>query len=87
MAHNPARLYGIADRGFLRPGAYADLVLAERRRHIVSDADVVSRCGWTPLAGATLDWTVASTWLNGRRVFDGTKVDTAVRGHALRFDR
>ena len=87
MAHNPARLYGIADRGFLRPGAYADLVLAERRRHTVSDADVVSRCGWTPLAGATLDWAVASTWLNGRRVFDGTKVDTAVRGCALRFNR
>lgn len=87
MAHNPARLYGIADRGFLRPGAYADLVLAERRRHTVSDADVVSRCGWTPLAGATLDWAVASTWLNGRRVFDGTKVDTEVRGRALRFDR
>jgi len=85
MCHNPATLFGIAGRGFLRPGCSADMVLLERRSSEVADSDVLSRCGWTPLAGMKLDYRVASTWLNGRRVFDGSSVDCSARGTALRF--
>lgn len=63
MAHAPARIFGIERRGFIRPGYYADLVLAERLPlpgHKVTDADVVSRCGWTPLAGRVLGWKVTT---------------------------
>ena len=63
MAHAPARIFGIERRGYIRPGYYADLVLAERLPlpgHKVSDADVVSRCGWTPLAGRVLGWKVTT---------------------------
>nr|MBD5377266.1 dihydroorotase [Bacteroides sp.] len=87
MAHNPARLYGIVGRGFIRQGCYADLALVERADTVVSDADVLSRCGWTPLAGIMLRYRVASTWLNGRRVWDGHRVDPTVRGMALRYCR
>ncbi|MCM1521056.1 MAG: amidohydrolase family protein [Muribaculaceae bacterium] len=59
MCHAPARIFGIERRGFLRPGYYADLVLAERLPlpgHKVTDADTMSLCGWTPLAGRVLGW-------------------------------
>lgn len=63
MAHAPARIFGIERRGFLRPGYYADLVLARRLPlpgHKITDADVVSRCGWTPLAGRTISWQIST---------------------------
>lgn len=85
MAHNPATLYSIVNRGFIRKGYFADLVLAERADWTVTDADVLSRCAWTPFAGMRLHWRVASTWLNGRRVWDGERVDPDVRGMALRY--
>lgn len=85
MCHNPATLYSIENRGFIRTGYFADLALVERADVAVSDADVVSRCGWTPLDGLRLSWRVASTWLNGRRVWDGRSVDPTVRGMALRY--
>lgn len=85
MAHNPARLFGIDRRGFIRPGYYADLVLLHRNSHTVTDSDVISRCGWTPLAGMELDYTVKSTWLNGQNVYDGTSVNATKRGMPLKF--
>lgn len=63
MCHRPADIFGIASRGYLRPGYYADIVMAERLPlpgHKVTDADVVSRCGWTPLAGRSLGWRVTT---------------------------
>lgn len=68
MCHNPADILGIDRRGYLREGYYADLAIVARiplpgRR--VTDADVVSRCGWTPLDGHTLTWAVKRTVVNG----------------------
>lgn len=67
MAAAPAALFGIDRRGTLRPGNYADLVLYERlaEPHTITDSDVLSLCGWTPMAGRTVDWRVARTWING----------------------
>ncbi len=67
MANAPARLFGIEKRGFLRPGYFADLVLVERlaQPHTVSDADVLSLCGWTPMTGSRLNHRVVRTWVNG----------------------
>lgn len=61
MCHAPARIFGVSRRGFLRRGYFADLVLATRvplPGHRVTDAEVVSKCGWTPLAGRSLGWCV-----------------------------
>lgn len=66
MSHNPARLYGISRRGFLRVGYKADITLVrEVEPYIVSDEDAVSLCGWTPYAGITLRHKVVKTILNG----------------------
>ncbi|MCM1111402.1 MAG: dihydroorotase [Clostridium sp.] len=89
MSHAPARTFRIDRRGFIRPGYYADLTALARLDdpREVSDADVVSRCGWTPYVGARFHSRVISTWVNGRRVYDGTAVDPTPAGLPLRFGR
>ena len=56
MCHNPAKIYGIDRRGFLRPGYYADIVLVDDQceAYTVTSEMVLSKCGWTPLEGAPL---------------------------------
>ena len=85
MCHNPARLFGIRERGFLRPGYKADLTLVKPERHTIRRDEVISLCGWSPREGERVTWQVAATWVNGQKVWDGERVDTGVRGEALRF--
>ena len=68
MCHAPARLLDIDRRGYLREGYHADLAIVapvEMPGRRVTDADVKSRCGWTPLAGRSLSWEVKRTVVNG----------------------
>ncbi|MCM1051184.1 MAG: dihydroorotase [Paenibacillus sp.] len=68
MCHAPATLLGIEKRGFLREGYFADLALVAPTGpagHRVTDSDVASRCGWTPLAGRSLSWEVRHVSVNG----------------------
>lgn len=85
MCHNPARLFGIKERGFLRPGYKADLTLVKPEHHTIRRDEVLSLCGWSPREGEEVTWQVAATWVNGQKVWDGERVDTGVRGEALRF--
>lgn len=67
MAAAPAALYGIDRRGLLRPGYYADMALVEKlvSPRVITDADVLSLCGWTPMAGTATRHRVVRTWVNG----------------------
>ena len=85
MCHNPARLFGIQGRGFIRPGYKADLVLLAHTPWTIQKEDILSKCGWSPLTGETMEWKVARTWVNGQLAYDGKEVKDEVRGEALRF--
>ena len=86
MCHNPARLFRIKDRGFIREGYRADLVLVRPERWQLTRENILSKCGWSPLEGRTFDWRVMKTFINGQQVYDHTNgVDDAYRGEALRF--
>lgn len=86
MCHNPARLFRIKDRGFIREGYRADLVLVRPERWQLTRESILSKCGWSPLEGRTFDWLVMKTFINGQQVYDHTNgVDDAYRGEALRF--
>ena len=71
MAHNPARIYAIDRRGFLRPGYFADFTIVDNdcEPYTIPDAWAASKCGWTPLAGLTVGNRVEMTVVNGSIVY------------------
>ena len=76
-AHNPARLFAIVDRGFLREGFFADIAIVDLDRpQTVAAGNIQYLCGWSPLEGVTLDASVVTTLLNGEIAFE----DGAVAG-------
>ena len=85
MCHNPARLYGIEKRGFVREGYWADLTLVRQNSWEVTKDCIESRCGWSPLEGRTLNWQVEKTWVNGNLVWDGTSVSQQPQGKRVYF--
>lgn len=87
MSHNPARLFRIHKRGFIRPGYYADLVIVDPNANWqVLQGRYYTKCGWTPMDERTFKWRVKRTIVNGRTAYaDGVVVD-GVRGKELRFD-
>jgi dihydroorotase len=87
FAHAPAQLFDVHERGFLREGYSADLVLVEDTPFTVQKSDVLSKCGWSPFEGMTFHSRIASTWVNGRLAWDGTQLVGAPQGQRLRFAR
>ncbi|HJU40099.1 MAG TPA: dihydroorotase [Tahibacter sp.] len=88
VTHAPATLFDVAERGFLREGYHADLVLVDPNRpHTVRRDEVLSRCGWSPFEGRTFRSSIAATWVNGHRVWDGERLDDSVMGRRLEFAR
>lgn len=66
MAEAPTELFGITKRGYFKKGYAADIVLVEETEpYIISDADVISPCGWTPFSGRMLSHKVSKVWVNG----------------------
>lgn len=87
-AHNPARLFDVKERGYLREGYWADLVLVDLDRpSAVDDQSVLYRCGWTPFAGRTFRSTVVATMVSGHLAYVDGEVDRRPAGQRLEFDR
>ncbi|MBQ2077646.1 MAG: dihydroorotase [Bacteroidales bacterium] len=75
MSHNPARLYKIDRRGFIRKGYFADLVLVDlNANYTVTQDNILYKCKWSPLEGYTLNSKIVSTFVNGKTVFDNGKI-------------
>ncbi|MEO6364848.1 MAG: amidohydrolase family protein, partial [Luteimonas sp.] len=87
LAHAPAILFDVRERGFLREGYWADLVLIDDVPLTVQRQDVLSKCGWSPFEGTTFHSRVASTWVNGQMAWDGLMLVGLPNGRRLEFDR
>jgi dihydroorotase len=87
FAHAPAQLFDVHERGYLREGYHADLVLVEDTPFTVRREDVLSKCAWSPFEGTTFHSRIASTWVNGELAWDGTRLVGAPRGQRLAFAR
>ena len=87
MCHAPAQIYGICNRGYIREGYQADLVLVSHgERWEVNTENILSKCGWSPLEGNSFRWKVEKTFANGHLIYSDGQVDDTYRGEELRFD-
>lgn len=86
--HNPAILFQISNRGYLREGYFADLVLVDLDRNTtVKKEDLLYQCGWSPFEGTTFSASVDKTWVNGQLVYDQGKIFEVNAAKRLSFDR
>ena len=84
MCHNPATLYRIEKRGFIREGYFGDLTIVDLNSSwTVSKENILSKCGWSPLEGTTFQTKVTHTFVNGNLIYDHGQFNEAVKGKAL----
>lgn len=88
MAHNPAILFRIEDRGFIREGYFADLVLVNpAKNYTVSKANILYKCNWSPFEGHTFRSSIQTTFVNGHKVYDNGVFDESIKAQRLLFNR
>ncbi len=83
-SHRVADVFAIRDRGYIREGYYADLVLIDHTKpHTVRREDVLSKCGWSPLEGTTFRSSIVTTIVNGVVAYENGQVTEAIAGQRL----
>ncbi len=88
MCHEPANLFKIKDRGYIRKGYFADLVLINpEKSYKVSNNNILYKCGWSPFEDYIFNNSIEKTFVNGNLVFADGKVNTEKKGKRLSFDR
>jgi len=88
MSHAVADCFQIKDRGYIREGYYADLVLVDRSKPFtVSKENILYKCGWSPLEGSEFPASVKNTFVNGRLVYGNGLFDESQMGQRLKFQR
>lgn len=87
MSHNPARVFGIENRGFLRQGYMADVVLVKPNSPwTLTPNRIESKCNWSPMEGHTFNWRVMRTFVNGRLVYNkGIITNENLRGRMITY--
>ncbi len=87
MCHNPATLYRIDRRGFIREGFFADLAIVDTdANELISNEKVHYKCGWTPYDGVATHTKVTHTFVNGNLVYENGQFNEEFRGERLRFE-
>lgn len=87
MSHNVAELFRVQNRGYIREGYFADLVLVNLdKENTVSKSSLLYKCGWSPFEGHTFKSSIVKTFVNGHLVYDEGTFDESVKGCRLTFD-
>jgi dihydroorotase len=88
MSHNPAILFQIEKRGFIKEGYYADLVLIDpNKSQTVSKENLLYKCGWSPFEGTTFSSTITHTFVNGTLMYHRGVFNEKTKGKRLTFNR
>jgi len=86
MCHHPAQIFNIRERGFIRTGYWADLVLVDMAHTWqVTPGNILYKCGWSPFEGQQFRSAVTHTWVNGNLVYDNGQLNESSRGKAMEF--
>ena len=87
LCHAPADLFNVVDRGYIREGYYADLVLVNKSDFSVTKSNILYKCGWSPFEGTTFNNTIDSTFVNGILVYNKGNFNEENKGSRLLFNR
>ena len=88
MSHAPAICFQIKERGFIREGYFADLVLVNLNKpNTVSKENILYKCGWSPLENFTFPASIEKTFVNGNMVFSNDTFNESYKGMRLKFER
>ncbi len=88
MCHSPAILFGVKERGYLREGYHADLVLVDPQAPwTVARENILAKCGWSPFEGQEFSHRVTHTWVNGNLVYKAGRIIEGTTGERLLFAR
>ncbi|WP_438977575.1 dihydroorotase [Polaribacter sp.] len=88
MSHNPAKLFQIEKRGFIKEGYFADLVLIDpKQSQTVTKENVLYKCGWSPFEGTTFTSTITHTFVNGNLIYNEGVFNDDIKGKRLTFNR
>ena len=88
MSHAPAICFQVENRGFIRAGYAADLVLVDLNKPWeVNKENILYKCGWSPFEGTTFQSAVTHTWVNGHLAYANGQFDESQKGQRLQFDR
>jgi len=88
MCHAPADLFRIVDRGYVREGYLADLVVVDPDKpQTVGKDNLFYKCGWSPFEGRTFGHSIAHTFVSGHHAFENGKFNEAQMGQRLLFNR
>ncbi|MDR2811314.1 MAG: dihydroorotase [Tannerellaceae bacterium] len=86
-AHQPAELFRIDRRGYIRPGYYADIVLIDPNTPwTVSPHNILYQCGWSPFEGQRFHHKIWKTFVNGQLVYDNGQIDNNIRGKEVAYN-
>jgi dihydroorotase len=88
MSHAVARCFQIENRGYIREGYFADLVLLDLNQpYTVSKENILHKCGWSPFEGMEFPASVTHTFVSGHLVYENGRFDESLKGSRLRFSR
>lgn len=88
MSHNPAKIFKVHKRGYVKVGYYADLVLVDTlKEQTVAKNNILYKCGWSPFEGTTFSTSVLKTFVNGNLIYDQGVFNDEIKGSRLKFDR
>ena len=87
MCHNPAILFNIKKRGFIKKGYYADIVVLDpNEKQVVTEESILYKCGWSPFLGDTFSSKVKYTFVNGHLAYNDGVIDDTVLGKKIEFE-
>ncbi len=88
MSHAVAECFGIKDRGYIREGYYADLVIVDpNAAQVIEPSGILYKCGWSPLEQTRMSASVTHTFVNGNMVYGNGQWDESEKGQRLQFSR
>jgi dihydroorotase len=87
MSHAVATCFQIKERGFIREGYFADLVLVKKLPYTITKENILYKCGWSPMEGTQFPYSIESTFVNGHLVYHQGQFDESQKGSRMQFTR